>query len=63
MKREEITENIDRIQKALNEISMKLLQDNPQAQNLVGRLTAYNEMLSEDEKPVDKKNTKPEKEG
>lgn len=48
MKREEITENIDRIQKALNEISMKLLQDNPQAQNLVGRLTAYNEMLSED---------------
>jgi len=53
MKREEITENIDRIQQALNEIGRKLLESNPQAQNLVGRLTAYNEMLSEDDEPED----------
>ena len=53
MKREEITENIDRIQQALNEIGRKLLESNPQAQNLVGRLTAYNDMLSEDVEPED----------
>jgi hypothetical protein len=53
MNREQITENIDRIQQALNEIGRKLLESNPQAQNLVGRLTAYNEMLSEDDEPED----------
>ena len=53
MNREQITENIDRIQQALNEIGRKLLESNPQAQNLVGRLTAYNEMLSEDVEPED----------
>ena len=57
MPKDEITAKIDDIQKALNQVSQQLLQANPQAQNLIGQLQAYNQMLSEPEpeKPVGKK--------
>ena len=56
MTTEEITEKIDEIQKALNQLSQQLLANNPSAQNLIGQLQAYNQMLSEPEtKPVAKK--------
>ena len=60
MTKEEITGKIDTIQTALNQLSQQLLQANPQAQNLIGQLQAYNQMLAEEEKPVSKKNTKPD---
>jgi hypothetical protein len=60
MTKEEITGKIDTIQTALNQLSQQLLQANPQAQNLIGQLQAYNQMLAEEEKPVVKKNTKPD---
>tara|TARA_R110000765_G_C18425571_1_gene544864 strand:+ start:305 stop:478 length:174 start_codon:yes stop_codon:yes gene_type:complete len=49
MTREEITAKIDEIQQQLNQLSNQLLQANPQAQNLIGQLQAYNQMLSEPE--------------
>ena len=58
MTKDEITAKIDDIQTALNQVSQQLLQANPQAQNLIGQLSAYNQMLSEPEpetKPVGKK--------
>ncbi len=60
MTKEEITEKIDTIQTALNQLSQQLLQANPQSQNLIGQLQAFNQMLAEEEKPVSKKNTKPD---
>ena len=47
MTREEITEKIDDLQKNLNELNSQLLQNNPQAQNLIGQLNAYNQLLAE----------------
>jgi septal ring factor EnvC (AmiA/AmiB activator) len=56
MTSEEITAKIDDIQTALNQLSQQLLTQSPQAQNLIGQLAAYNQMLSEPEtKPVAKK--------
>ena len=58
MTSEEITGKIDEIQTALNQLSQQLLQANPQAQNLIGQLQAFNQMLAEPEpetKPVGKK--------
>ncbi len=57
MTKDEITAKIDDIQTALNQVSQQLLQANPQAQNLIGQLSAYNQMLAEPEpeKPVGKK--------
>jgi septal ring factor EnvC (AmiA/AmiB activator) len=58
MTSEEITAKIDDIQTALNQLSQQLLQANPQAQNLIGQLQAFNQMLAEPEpetKPVGKK--------
>jgi septal ring factor EnvC (AmiA/AmiB activator) len=52
MTREEITTKIDDIQKTLNQLSSQLLQANPQAQNLIGQLSAFNQMLSEPEGSV-----------
>jgi len=49
MTTEDITEKIDEIQKALNQLSQQLLQANPSAQNLIGQLQAYNQMLAEPE--------------
>ena len=58
MTSEEITSKIDDIQAALNQLSNQLLQANPQAQNLIGQLQAFNQMLAEDE-PV-ATNSKPD---
>ncbi len=56
MTKDEITAKIDDIQAALNQVSQQLLSQSPQAQNLIGQLQAYNQMLSEPEtKPVGKK--------
>ena len=56
MTKDEITAKIDDIQTALNHVSQQLLSQSPQAQNLIGQLQAYNQMLSEPEtKPVGKK--------
>ena len=49
MKREEITEKIDELQKNLNDLNSQILQKNPQAQNLIGQLNAYNQLLAEPE--------------
>ena len=49
MTSEEITAKIDDIQTALNQLSQQLLQANPQAQNLIGQLQAFNQMLAEPE--------------
>jgi hypothetical protein len=49
MTTEEITAKIDELQKNLNQVSQQLLQSNPQAQNLIGQLTAFNQLLSEPE--------------
>ena len=58
MTSEEITGKIDDIQTALSQLSNQLLQANPQAQNLIGQLQAFNQMLAEDE-PAET-NTKPD---
>ena len=50
MTQDEITTKIDELQTALNQISQQLIQANPQAQNLIGQLNAYNELLAEPEK-------------
>ena len=57
MTTDEITAKIDDIQTALNQVSQQLLSQSPQAQNLIGQLSAYNQMLAEPEpeKPVGKK--------
>ena len=58
MTTDEITAKIDDIQTALNQVSQQLLSQSPQAQNLIGQLQAYNQMLSEPEPettPVGKK--------
>ena len=49
MTREDITTKIDEIQQNLNQLSQQLLQSNPQAQNLIGQLQAYNQLLAEPE--------------
>ena len=53
MTREEITEKIDELQKNLNDLNNQLLQKNPQAQNLIGPLNAYNQLLAEPEPVAD----------
>ena len=53
MTREEITEKIDELQKNLNDLNNQLLQKNPQAQNLIGQLNAYNQLLAEPEPVAD----------
>ena len=58
MTSEEITGKIDDIQTALSQLSNQLLQANPQAQNLIGQLQAFNQVLAEDE-PV-ATNSKPD---
>ena len=58
MTSEENTGKIDDIQTALSQLSNQLLQANPQAQNLIGQLQAFNQMLAEDE-PV-ATNSKPD---
>jgi len=50
MTQDEITAKIDELQTALNQLSQQLIQANPQAQNLIGQLNAYNELLAEPEK-------------
>jgi septal ring factor EnvC (AmiA/AmiB activator) len=55
MTSEEITSKIDDIQAALNQLSNQLLQANPQAQNLIGQLQAYNQMLAEEEPATNSK--------
>ena len=58
MTQDEITAKIDDIQTALNQVSQQLLSQSPHAQNLIGQLSAYNQMLAEPEpetKPVGKK--------
>ena len=47
MTREEMTTKIDEIQQNLNQLSQQLLASNPQAQNLIGQLNAYNQLLAE----------------
>ena len=59
MTSEEITSKIDDIQAALNQLSNQLLQANPQAQNLIGQLSAYNQMLSEED-TASTNNSKPD---
>ena len=54
MTQDEITAKIDELQTALNQISQQLIQANPQAQNLIGQLNAYNELLVETNSPEDK---------
>ena len=49
MTQDEITAKIDELQTALNQISQQLIQANPQAQNMVGQLNAYNELLAKPE--------------
>ena len=49
MTKDEITAKIDDIQTALNQVSQQLLSQSPQAQNLIGQLHAYNQMLAEPE--------------
>ena len=55
MTTDEITGKIDEIQTALDQLSSQLLQANPQAQNLIGQLSAYNQMLSEEEPATNNK--------
>lgn len=60
MTKDEITGKIDTIQTALNQVSQQLLSQSPQAQNLIGQLQAFNQMLAESEpepetKPIGKK--------
>jgi len=55
MTSEEITSKIDDIQAALNQLSNQLLQANPQAQNLIGQLQAFNQMLAEEEPATNNK--------
>ena len=50
MTQDEITAKIDELQAALNQLSQQLIQANPQAQNVIGQLNAYNELLAEPEK-------------
>ena len=50
MTQDEITAKIDELQTALNQLSQQLIQANPQAQNVIGQLNAYNELLAEPEK-------------
>ena len=54
MTTEEITAKIDEIQQNLNQLSQQLLQSNPQAQNLLGQLQAFNQMLAEPEPATNK---------
>ena len=53
MTREEMTTKIDEIQQNLNQLSQQLLASNPQAQNLIGQLNAYNQLLAEPEPVAD----------
>jgi F0F1-type ATP synthase membrane subunit b/b' len=52
MTQDEITTKIDELQTALNQLSQQLIQANPQAQNVIGQLNAYNELLAEPEKEL-----------
>ena len=52
MTQDEITAKIDELQTTLNQLSQQLIQANPQAQNLIGQLNAYNELLAEPEKEL-----------
>ena len=55
MTQDEITTKIDELRTALNQLSQQLLQANPQAQNVIGQLNAYNELLAEPEPSPNKK--------
>ena len=55
MTKDEITGKIDSLQASLNQLSNQLLSQSPQAQNLIGQLSAYNQMLSEEEKQTNNK--------
>ena len=55
MTTEDITAKIDEIQQNLNQLSQQLLQSNPQAQNLIGQLHAYNQLLAEPQAVAEKK--------
>ena len=50
MTQDEITTKIDELQTTLNQLSQQLIQANPQAQNVIGQLNAYNQLLAEPEK-------------
>jgi len=50
MTQDEITTKIDELQTTLNQLNQQLIQANPQAQNVIGQLNAYNELLAEPEK-------------
>jgi len=50
MTQDEITAKIDELQTTLNQLSQQLIQANPQAQNVIGQLNAYNQLLAEPEK-------------
>jgi F0F1-type ATP synthase membrane subunit b/b' len=52
MTQDEITTKIDELQTALNQINNQLIQANPQAQNVIGQLNAYNQLLAEPEKEL-----------
>ena len=52
MTQDEITTKIDELQAALNQLSQQLIQANPQAQNVIGQLNAYNQLLAEPEKEL-----------
>ena len=47
--KDEITAKIDELQTALNQLGQQLIQANPQAQNMVGQLNAYNDLLAKPE--------------
>ena len=55
MTKKEITGKIDEIQTALNQLSSQLRPANPQAQNLIGQLQAFNQMLAEEEPATNSK--------
>ena len=55
MPKEEITGKIDDIQTALTQLSSQVLKANPQAQNLIGQLQAFNQMLAEEEPATNSK--------
>ena len=52
MTQDEIVARIDELQAALKQLSQQLVQANPQAQNMIGQLSAYNQLLSEPEREL-----------
>ena len=52
MTQDEIQTKIDELQATLNQVNQQLLNQSPQAQNLIGQIAAYNQMLDEPRKTV-----------